>query len=593
MYYKIEEDGSLTYFQIFPKEYIISNRSSTMLLKNCMPFSIFSNKYGTVISKIRLNFYPNQRAKFWPDGMSANDGLSKMTVMSDPSAYSFLVKFKNLKNLVFSFTPVFKKEFKLPFFDKIEIPISYQQEVEDNGLKFADDFKIIIKKGEIRDLIKGEKVAFVLRSDENNEIEIIIGKDEKNLEEKNTEYLHYLNSLVQNKDLSELEKSEFLFTMHTAFSSIKDYDGNLALAAGVNYSFPNRTYFRDSFWTIQPIMKVDPKFAKNQILFLSEGVHEDGSCPSGVMKLGEEELAFIRSKKNMLPKKVKEFYKYEKDWWSNHHDSGGYYIILLSDYINNTGDLSILKERFPDGTVLDKIGNILKRYISLDTDNDLLFEKPYDSNDWADNVYKNGAVTYDLAIQIKAFEEASLIYDLIGDKKIVKDTREKYQKMKHNFNKKMWNEKKGYFNDFIGDYLEDHLNIDTILALLFDIADEDKKRETLDAMERLLETKNNKEQKFGDWGVMSVWPFFKSKKHLFSKSIFPYRYHNGSDWPYLSSIYALVKKREGMDYSYPLTRWWEYSLEKGWINPVEYYSPIYARGSLNQGWSSMAATLFF
>ncbi len=112
-------------------------------------------------------------------------------------------------------------------------------------------------------------------------------------------------------------------------------------------------------------------------------------------------------------------------------------------------------------------------------------------------------------------------------------------------------------------------------------------------MERMLETKNNKEQKFEDWGVMSVWPFFKSKKHLFSKSVFPYRYHNGSDWPYLSSIYALVKKREGMDYKYPLTRWWEYSLEKGWINPVEYYSPIYARGSLNQGWSSMAATLFF
>ncbi len=94
MYYKIEEDGSLTYFQIFPKEYIISNRSSTMLLKNCMPFSIFSNKYGTVISKIRLNFYPGQRVRFWPDGMSANNGLSKMTVMSD---HLLILSLLNLK----------------------------------------------------------------------------------------------------------------------------------------------------------------------------------------------------------------------------------------------------------------------------------------------------------------------------------------------------------------------------------------------------------------------------------------------------------------------------------------------------------------
>lgn len=590
--YKIEKDGSITYFKEFPNEYIITNRSMTMKLTKGIPTSVFSNKIGVVISKFKLNFIPRESINFWPDAELAVNGLSKMWVFSEPSLNSFLIKFKNLRNLEFSFTPVFIKEFKLPFYNQVKIPIKYKETIKQNVLNFNEDFKLIIKKGRLKKFEKNERLSLFIDSDKNKEIEIIIGKEEDNIEEKNKEYFNYLKSLIENKNLGKLQKSEFLFTMHTAFSSIKDYDGNLALTAGVNYSFPNRTYYRDSFWTIQPIMKVNPNFAKNEILILSEGVHKDGSCPSGVMILEKEEQDFIREKKKYMPKKVLESYKHEKDWWSNHHDSGGYYIILISDYIKKTNDLSILYHKFEDGTVLSKIDYILKRYLKLDRDKDFLMEKPIDSNDWADNVYRNGLVTYDLAIQIAAFKEASEIYKLIGKNDVCYDLSEKYGIMKYNFNKKMWNSKYEYYNDFIGDYLEDHLNIDTIISLLFNIADKEKKEKTLQAMENILETRNNSHQKYGDWGVMSVWPIFKSRKHLFSKSSFPYRYHNGSDWPYLSSIYALVRKQEGKDYDYPLTRWWKYSLEKGWINPIEYYSPVYPRGSLNQGWSSMAATLF-
>ncbi|PNR95323.1 amylo-alpha-1,6-glucosidase [Petrotoga sp. 9PWA.NaAc.5.4] len=594
MNYTIDQNGSITYFSQIPQEYIITNKNLTMIIKKGMPLSIFSNKYGTVMSNIYFDFLKIEKVRFYPDGIELSNRISKMNIISEPQSYSFLIKFENIKNLEFSFRLIFKKEFKLPFFDKVEIPIKYETQTFNKGIKLKDDFVIEVTKGKIKNIKKDERIVFNIESDKERIIEISIGKSgEKDLTEKNNDYINYLKKLTpQYNYLEDLEKILFLFSTHTALSSIKDFDGKLGLAAGVNYSFPNRTYFRDGFWTIQPIMKIDPQFARNEILLLSEGVHKDGSCPSGVMILGEEELEFIREKKELLPKQVKTSYRYEKDWWSNHHDSGGYYVILLSQYIEKTGDIEILKEEFSEGTILDKVGFILKRYLKMSNDKDFLMNKPFDSNDWADNVYRNGYVTYDLAIQIEAFRKAALIYKMVSRDKISKELFDKYEKMKYYFNKKMWNEEKGYFNDFIGDYCEDHLNIDTVISILFDIADNEKKQKTLFAMEKMLETKNNPDQKFGDWGVMSVWPFFKSKKHLFSKSVFPYRYHNGSDWPYLSSIYALVKRRENMDYKYPLMRWWKYSLDKGWINPVEYYSPAYFRGSLNQGWSSFAATFF-
>lgn len=38
-----------------------------------------------------------------------------------------------------------------------------------------------------------------------------------------------------------------------------------------------------------------------------------------------------------------------------------------------------------------------------------------------------------------------------------------------------------------------------------------------------------------------------------------------------------------------LLRWWDYSLEQGWLTPVEYYSPAFPVGGMLQGWSSMPA----
>lgn len=111
----------------------------------------------------------------------------------------------------------------------------------------------------------------------------------------------------------------------------------------------------------------------------------------------------------------------------------------------------------------------------------------------------------------------------------------------------------------------------------------------LSNMEKWLETRNNKEQGMGDWGTMSVYPYYKRAWDVVQKSSLPAYYHNGGDWPYLSNIYAYAKLAYGMDYKYPLLRWFEYNVEKGNYTPVEFYSPIHPDGSLLQAWSSTGA----
>ena len=105
-----------------------------------------------------------------------------------------------------------------------------------------------------------------------------------------------------------------------------------------------------------------------------------------------------------------------------------------------------------------------------------------------------------------------------------------------------------------------------------------------------LESRRNREQPYGDWGVLCAFPPFKRRRDIRAKTAFPYRYHNGSDWPWLDGVYAIERLRRGMGGArYALTRWWSYCLAMGWAGPVEYYAPPFGRGSLLQGWSAMPA----
>ena len=131
--------------------------------------------------------------------------------------------------------------------------------------------------------------------------------------------------------------------------------------------------------------------------------------------------------------------------------------------------------------------------------------------------------------------------------------------------------------------------LDTVVAALFKIAPEDRAKRMLQNMEKWLESKNNTEQAAGDFGTLAVYPFYKNIQDIVQKSSLPYYYHNGGDWPYLSCAYAYAKLMYGMDYMYPLTRWFTYNIEKGNYTPIEFFSPFHKDGSLLQAWSSVGA----
>ena len=114
----------------------------------------------------------------------------------------------------------------------------------------------------------------------------------------------------------------------------------------------------------------------------------------------------------------------------------------------------------------------------------------------------------------------------------------------------------------------------------------------LDEVRSRLESRRNGEQPYGDFGMLCAFPPFADHAALRSKSAYPYRYHNGGEWPWLDAVYAAERLRRGLPgWRYPLTRWWSYCLEQGWAGPVEHFSRPFGRGSLLQGWSSLPAAV--
>ena len=79
-------------------------------------------------------------------------------------------------------------------------------------------------------------------------------------------------------------RSMVLQGTHAALSSIRrDEQGAFAgLAAGMAYSTPARTYFRDGYWTLQPLLQLAPDMVRGEIRLLARGVQPDGEAPSGV-----------------------------------------------------------------------------------------------------------------------------------------------------------------------------------------------------------------------------------------------------------------------------------------------------------------------
>ncbi|SDO38561.1 hypothetical protein SAMN04487897_11342 [Paenibacillus sp. yr247] len=360
------------------------------------------------------------------------------------------------------------------------------------------------------------------------------------------------------------------FCLNASLSSFKDLGGGFrGYFAGIDYQSPPRTYFRDGYWTLLPTLPYKPDWVRGQILTLANGILENGSCPSAV----------IYNQDNG---------QYEP-FWPDHYDSPSFFAMMIYDYLAWTRDFSLLEENVNGNTVEALMEKALGYLTSFVPQDGYLFMKPENRRDWADNVFREGYAVYDLALYIRALSGASSIYCLLGQTEKADDygnrSRGAQEQLKHLM------KEDGFFNyKNSNGAVEPNISIELSLLILYGILDEAEQQSLLAEMAAQLETRNNKEQLFGDWGTMAVYPFYKHVHHLVEKTMAPYRYHNGGDWPYMSGIYAWAKlwaKDEG--WRYPLTRWFQASLENGWLTPIEYYGPVYGKGSNLQGWSAMPA----
>ncbi len=438
------------------------------------------------------------------------------------------------------------------------------------------------------------KKLFIISAGEYREakqtIEEVVQNPKRYIESAKS-YTSWLTSRFISDD--SLLNSLFIHCLHSALSSYKEDSSKkfAGLSAGPGYSLPARTYYRDSYWTAQTLLPFKPHWVREEIKILMRGIKENGEAPSGVIiptpigkRYWERQLS--------LDPSLKIRHTNPEDWWSDHFDSPLFFVLMVFDYCYWTDDYTILKEKIQGKTVWKAVLTIINRYRSLPHYQSLLL-KPNNDRDWADNVFRSGMVTYDNALYYRA-----LVVTAKWAKRINPELSSKLWalslKVKKNMLSLLWLKHKGYFMEYIAadsDLRETHLNLDTLIATRFGITNRAQTRQMLNQVAKILETRNNNKQPYGDWGIMCTYPPYSNKKTLWGKTSFPYRYHNGSDWPYLDGVYADLLLYYGMEnWKYPLTRWWEYSLSQGWTEPVEYYSPPWGRGGLLQAWSSMPAS---
>lgn len=376
---------------------------------------------------------------------------------------------------------------------------------------------------------------------------------------------------------------------HAAHSSVRRDDRGRfdGLAAGLHYSTPARTYYRDGYWTLQLLLATQPAIVHEQIEILASGVQPEGEAPSGVIVSGPEQA---RAWENLRTTAFGMDWIHTRsvDWWSDHFDSPLFFVLTIGDYVRVTGDIEPAERHWP------LIKGVFERYCEL-TEGGLPV-KPRHDRDWADNVYRGGYVAYDLGLWVGALEAMHRLAETL-EPGLQAKIATAAEHARAAIATELWRPD-GWYADYaspeglaeVEPALEDHLTLDSLTLLRYDAVPESAAVEVLEAVRRHLETRNNENQGFGDWGMMCVYPPFKHRADVRSKTAFAFRYHNGADWPWLDGIYAEERLRRGLPgWRYPMLRWWETCLERGWMGAVEYFSPPWGRGSLLQGWSAMPA----
>ena len=365
---------------------------------------------------------------------------------------------------------------------------------------------------------------------------------------------------------TEEEKAAYYSSYFCALENYKEIGDFAGFCAGADYIDPVRTYFRDSYFTCLAMYEGHAELIRRQILTLARGVGARGECPSAV---------------------VYDF----KNFWGDHYDSPSFFLLFIYDYTAHTQDFSLLFETVNGKTVYELLKSVTERLLSLTDETGLIVKRGrHNKRDWADLVNRNGYVTYVEGLYARAMYCAAQLCRYRGENELSEKYFAAYETAKKSINEILWNEEKGYFVNFIdGDFTEENLSLDTIVILLFGLTDDGRANRVLVQMEKILETRNNRKQQAGDFGVMCVYPCYSRRESVMRKSSQDYEYHNGSNWPYLSGLYAYARAVYGREYDYPVLSWFTYNANRGNFTPIEYFAPCVKDGSLLQAWGGTCA----
>jgi glycogen debranching enzyme len=371
---------------------------------------------------------------------------------------------------------------------------------------------------------------------------------------------------------------------HAALSSIRQDDqGRFAgLAAGLIYSNPPRTYYRDGYWTLQLLLRTAPDVVAAEIELLARQVQPDGEAPSAVILACPAADAFEQSR--LAREAMAAVHWRPGEWWSDHFDSPLFFVLAIADLAAASGDDSLARRHWP------AIAAIFRRYLALRGPEGLPV-KPHNDRDWADNVYRDGLVAYDLGLWVGALDALARLGAAI-DAALAAQAQAEAVAARAAIERTLWRD--GAYVDYLrpDGWAETHLALDALTLLRYDAVAAGRAEAMLAAISARLESRHNAEQPYGDFGMLCAWPPFADHAALRAKSADPYRYHNGGEWPWLDALCAAERLRRGLPgWRYPLTRWWSQCLAQGWAGAVEHYSVPYGRGSLLQGWSSFPAAV--
>ena len=257
--------------------------------------------------------------------------------------------------------------------------------------------------------------------------------------------------------------------------------------------------------------------------------------------------------------------------------------MMVNEYLRWTGDETILNKTVNDEKVYEILKRALEHLKDTDEDGDTLPEKPTGSlQDWLDTIPRGGEVLYDEVLYYRALTNMTELASTLEESTDASTYQTLAKKVKRAINKQFWSPVRGYYYERCEESgCVDRLTNESSLAILYGIPTTKNRKLLFESLE-VLETRNNNDQPYGDWGVLNAWPIYYEGPNA------DYYYQNGTDWPFLDAMNAGARLKYRNDgWEYPLTRWWTYLQEED-REPEElpeFVSPIDASNGTSQAWS--------